>query len=612
MHYAQKRTDTTHGCPLIGKRDEAAKQKHFYARVRAAQATVDTSAPETFPHLTLYGRDYVAKKRAVTEAAFSDLKMIQAITKTMTRTADMPTRRGPVTLNTDARKQEINRIMKENHRMVQRLESMKPTLSNAELARDERWRQRYVVLCSHSKRKAGEYNKEIERIKAEDQVEAKKKVAAERRERETIEKKSQSLPVLPNAQRPRRSEGDEDSRSSGMRDSTRHSHSQSAGSLRGGLSEAKAKPSPGGSSGSKTRQQPEQPQEARDVNALLIEAASKLDASRVQALLAEGADVAFVQSADGISRTALHAAIEARTKAKSAQDAPGWHTTLRSLLEAKADVNARCEQRDWKGAQSSTTAFEMVMPLAMEDVVVLQAFLAAGADPNAKLVQDINITNGKGQSTQHILHVAARRGKFEAARALLVAGANVDAEATEHLDYEQGYNKRTVETSLHLACRTRNLSLVALLLARSADVNALREDSEHEEVEEDGTKVVKTFAITETPLHIALQMKQLDLTIMLVSAGANLSQPRTRGEERLLPSDLAGDSSDLQKGLLYRKDAHGKLPSPVQAALKVILPTVRENQWPLPNVELFDAGAADEQILTYQGIVKKEVGGYWP
>mmetsp|Transcript_23665 Transcript_23665/g.54663 ORF Transcript_23665/g.54663 Transcript_23665/m.54663 type:complete len:609 (-) Transcript_23665:165-1991(-) len=608
MH-PQKRTDTTHGCPLIGKRDEASKQKHFFKRVSAAQATVDTSAPETFPHLTLYGRDYVAKKRAVTEAAFSDLKMIQAITKTMTRTTDMPTRKGPVTLNTDARKQEINRIMKENHRMVQRLESMKPTLSNSELARDERWRQRYVVLCSHSKRKAGEYNKEIDRIRAEDQVDAKKKVAAERRERETIEKKSQSLPVLPNAQRPRRSEGEEDSRSSGNRESTRNPHSASAGSLRGNTAETKAKPSP--SSGSKMRQ-PEQPQEARDVNALLIEAASKLDAAKVQALLAEGADATYIQSAEGVTRTALHAAIEARTKAKSAQDAPGWHTTLKSLLEAKADVNADYGQRDWKGAQTHTSAFEMAMPLAIEDVVVLQAFLTAGADPNAKLVEDINVPNGKGRSTQNILHVAARRGKFEAARALLIAGADPDAVATLHIDHEQGLNKRTSETSLHLACHCRNLHLVALLLAKSADVNAKREDTEHEEVEVDGAKVVRTLQITETPLHIALQLKQLDLTIMLVSAGAALALPRSRGEEELTPADLAGESSDLQKGILYRKELHGKLPTTVQTALKAILPTVRQQQWALPDVELFDAGAADEQVLTYQGIVKKEVGGMWP
>jgi hypothetical protein len=122
------------------------------------------------PHLTLYGRDYVAKKRATTEAAFSDLKMIQTIAKTMTRRADIPDRKGPISLNADSRKTEIFRIMKENHRLLDRLETLEPVVSTSDLIRDHKSKQRYTILVSHSKRLAGEYDDEVSRIANEDKA----------------------------------------------------------------------------------------------------------------------------------------------------------------------------------------------------------------------------------------------------------------------------------------------------------------------------------------------------------------------------------------------------------------------------------------------------------
>ena len=52
------------------------------------------------PHLQLYGRDYFAKKKATTEAAFQDLKMIQSIAKTMTRPYVVPSSKGKFTTYT--------------------------------------------------------------------------------------------------------------------------------------------------------------------------------------------------------------------------------------------------------------------------------------------------------------------------------------------------------------------------------------------------------------------------------------------------------------------------------------------------------------------------------
>jgi len=134
------------------------------------KSSIDTRPPAPQPHLTLYGRDYAAKKRATTEAAFSDLKMIQSIAKTMTRKPYMPQRKGPVSLNADGRKQEIFRIMKENHRLLDRLECLEPVVSTADLVRSHKERQRYTILVSHSKRLAGEYDPEIHQIRTEDKA----------------------------------------------------------------------------------------------------------------------------------------------------------------------------------------------------------------------------------------------------------------------------------------------------------------------------------------------------------------------------------------------------------------------------------------------------------
>jgi hypothetical protein len=133
-------------------------------------SSIDTRSPMPQPHLTLYGRDYVAKKRATTEAAFSDLKMIQSIAKTMTRQPSIPERKGPVSLNADARKSEIFRIMKENHRLLDRLETLEPMVSTANMERDFKEKQRYTILVSHSKRLAGEYDAEVTRIRTEDKA----------------------------------------------------------------------------------------------------------------------------------------------------------------------------------------------------------------------------------------------------------------------------------------------------------------------------------------------------------------------------------------------------------------------------------------------------------
>merc|ERR1719293_511252 len=120
----QRRTDTSMGCPAMHRWELKEGQKGHRDRLASIKSTLDTRAPASQPHLTLYGRDYATKKRATTEAAFADLKMIQAIARTMTRKHEVEERKGPVSLNADSRKADIYRIMTENHRLLDHIDNV--------------------------------------------------------------------------------------------------------------------------------------------------------------------------------------------------------------------------------------------------------------------------------------------------------------------------------------------------------------------------------------------------------------------------------------------------------------------------------------------------------
>eukprot|EP00439_Symbiodinium_sp_Y106_P030368 s847_g3.t1 len=167
------RTDTTHGNPAIGRREHMRLHLMHRERLQNMRSALDTRAPTPQPHLQLYGRDYVAKKRATTEAAFSDLKMIQSIAKIMTRDSKIEDRKGPVSLNADRRKQELQEIydiMKGNHQLLKRIETCEPMLRTSDMVKADKFRKRYVINSSHTARMCGEYDDEIRRIRDEEKT----------------------------------------------------------------------------------------------------------------------------------------------------------------------------------------------------------------------------------------------------------------------------------------------------------------------------------------------------------------------------------------------------------------------------------------------------------
>lgn len=164
-----KRTDTSMGSSAMQRRENAELLKGYNERISKTKSTLNTRPPASQPHLTLYGRDYATKKKATTEAAFADLKMIQSIARTMTRKSEVPERKGPVSLNADARKREIYRIMQDNNRLLDHIETVGPFCQTADLVKEHNQKKRYVINASHTCRLSGDYDDEIDRIKREDQ-----------------------------------------------------------------------------------------------------------------------------------------------------------------------------------------------------------------------------------------------------------------------------------------------------------------------------------------------------------------------------------------------------------------------------------------------------------
>ncbi|KAF4682116.1 hypothetical protein FOZ60_011027 [Perkinsus olseni] len=171
---AQKRTDTSHGNSLIARREFKRQQQKHRETIRRMQPSIDTRRPADHKHLTLYGRDYYAKKRQITESAYNDLKMIQSIAQTMTRSPELlgsARRPGPVSLNREYRKRELFRITLENHALLGRLERLRPYYSTARLERDYLRHMRYMVQSSaHAYSRGRQQHPVVEKIKAREKA----------------------------------------------------------------------------------------------------------------------------------------------------------------------------------------------------------------------------------------------------------------------------------------------------------------------------------------------------------------------------------------------------------------------------------------------------------
>lgn len=324
-----------------------------------------------------------------------------------------------------------------------------------------------------------------------------------------------------------------------------------------------------------------------DLNMALIEAAGKQDQDRILSLLAAGASAAFLHNPEGVwgssdSKTALHMAIASKPHKDDDGDVDvdlsGWKLVMKTLLEAKSDVNAKRCESDWRGCGGSSTAFEMVLPSALCDASLLQLFLAAGAEPNTSSVSSVHSMRSDGARTVPVLFKAVQAGSLAVVQALLDARANVEAVHSDVLHNERGHNRDTKERSLHVAVGAADVSMVALLIGHAADVNAIRRElvQEHLSEEEISALEVKKFGkkqvertddprddkyicpircvpVEETALHIAIRKQNARLVALLVCAGADLGLCRvshpTMQAQNLSPAELCGEDSSLLEAL---------------------------------------------------------------
>jgi len=161
MFKQNKRTDVEYGGNSVIQRKERERLGKLHKdRLKNIKSAVDMTCPVDQPHLTTYGRNYFAKKKQTTEAAFNDLKMIQAIARTMTRPFPYEPKNAPPphSLNRDWRKRELFRITMENHKLLDRLENLKPYYSTKRLLQDHAKSQKYVVNSSWTARRARMYD----------------------------------------------------------------------------------------------------------------------------------------------------------------------------------------------------------------------------------------------------------------------------------------------------------------------------------------------------------------------------------------------------------------------------------------------------------------------
>eukprot|EP00406_Dinophysis_acuminata_P002497 CAMPEP_0179230330 /NCGR_PEP_ID=MMETSP0797-20121207/10782_1 /TAXON_ID=47934 /ORGANISM="Dinophysis acuminata, Strain DAEP01" /LENGTH=370 /DNA_ID=CAMNT_0020937403 /DNA_START=92 /DNA_END=1204 /DNA_ORIENTATION=- len=349
-----------------------------------------------------------------------------------------------------------------------------------------------------------------------------------------------------------------------------------------------------------------------DLNMKLMEAAGRGDLEEVRSLLARGASGSFIHDPPGTwgscdTKGPLHQAIRAMPRrprggdgAHAAPAAP-WKDLIGALIGAGADVNALCRQYDWRGCGCSQSAFEMALPHCLQDPDLLEVFLAAGADPNTQRRQDRHSMRTDGRSLEHVLHQVVGGGNLEVARALLDRGAEVDAVASERFSNERGFNRHTEETSLHRACggAKADIAMCALLLARGADVNAVRKELEHEDSGQESTtddprdpeyeSPVVCVPVRETALHRAILAKQADLVTMLVCAGADTAMERCRGGVKTPCRELCGGDASLLEALeaQWTPETHRLFPADVRSSVEAALMIARRQQWPLPDTVLF-------------------------
>eukprot|EP00301_Raphidiophrys_heterophryoidea_P002685 c11249_g1_i2.p1 GENE.c11249_g1_i2~~c11249_g1_i2.p1 ORF type:complete len:307 (+),score=88.20 c11249_g1_i2:111-923(+) len=252
----------------------------------------------------------------------------------------------------------------------------------------------------------------------------------------------------------------------------------------------------------------------------LLQAAKDGTVDDIKNLLREGADAKFISDPPGgwgsQSRVGpLHLVLQRKDEIPVEQ----WREACSVLLEAGADPNEKHSDYDWRGCGSTLTGFQMA--IASEDDEVIAMCFKHGSNPNEVQKTSIHSMRTDGSSCTTMLNLVTQRGSVVVVRALLEAGADVDALSTEQIHNERGYNQSRISTALHVACKSSKLFIARLLLDKGANPNITNTYTEHIHVhsnsltddprDDNFVPSVRLVQVTQTPVHIAIKRKNIEL-----------------------------------------------------------------------------------------------------
>lgn len=157
MNCPNLRTDCTHGNPAVGARAREMEHRLHLERLKAVVASVDNNKPfmgNTEQQQKRPRKSYQQRSKEKMQA-HENFKMLTTIAATMNRPCRLPPQ--PVagrSLNIAFRRREHWKIVKENQKLLERLEKSKPLVATASQYRqDFVEHERRLMLCSYSSRR---------------------------------------------------------------------------------------------------------------------------------------------------------------------------------------------------------------------------------------------------------------------------------------------------------------------------------------------------------------------------------------------------------------------------------------------------------------------------
>lgn len=121
----------------------------YEQRAVHVKATVDAGPPKAASRPRPRAPASRARKEAQAEAAVSDLRMIENIAREMARPPSLSVleRKGPMSLNTNQRRKELQRIDHENQKLLKRLENQKSSYAQRDQKRSYDESRRHAALA---------------------------------------------------------------------------------------------------------------------------------------------------------------------------------------------------------------------------------------------------------------------------------------------------------------------------------------------------------------------------------------------------------------------------------------------------------------------------------